>query len=121
MIDATTVRELTGSVLSPDGTIVEGIVRNFGIDVPKLEKDRDLVRSWIAELPTEFLQEGGGGWSFLQLCATRDGELWGEQSTAESLYVLAAALGLAKFLMPRDMWKLFPGGMPYMVFTLKGF
>ncbi len=120
MIDPEAVRELLSSVISPTGKIVEGFVNTFGVDVDKLEKDRDVVRGWITELPTEFLAESGGGWSALNLQQTKQGELWtGHQLMGESLYVLAASLGIAKVLLPREVWSALPGGMPYVAFTLK--
>lgn len=120
MIDAEAVRELLGSVISPEGDHVEGFINTFGVDKAKLEADRDTVRIWISHLPSEFLLEGGGGWTALNLQQTREGELWtGHQLMGESLYVLAAALGLAKPLFPRKLWQDLPGGMPYVVFTLR--
>jgi len=35
--------------------------------------------------------------------------------------VVAAGLGLARFVMSRDFWGVLPGGMPYVVFSLNGF
>jgi len=120
MINAEAVRALMGEVLSEHGALVQGFVHTYGIDVAKLERDRDLVRSWITELPAEFLEEVGGGWSALNLCQTNTGEAWtGAQMTTESLFVLAAGLGLAKHLLPKEMWGSLPGGMPYVVFTLR--
>lgn len=133
MIDPNTVFELLGEVMVDDksigklpskpeqgrGKVIEGFVYSYLVDVEKLEKDRDIVRSWIAMLPTEFLAEGGGGWTALNLQQTGAGEQWGEQIDGERLYVLAAALGIAKPVLPRAMWSAFPGGMPYVVFTLR--
>jgi hypothetical protein len=122
MIDPRAVHELLSSSLSGienKGAKVEGIMRTYMIDIDKLEKDRMVVKQWLTQLPTEFLKEGGGGWSFLQLCQLSSGEQWGEQMDGDALFVLASALGLAKFLMPRTFWAAMPGGVPYMIFTLE--
>lgn len=121
MINPQEVEAILMDSLSPTGVLVQGVMRTFGIDLDKLEKHRQTYKDWIAQLPTEFLSEkegGGGGYSMLNLCVTKDGELWtGMQSTTDLLFVGAAALGLATYLMPREMWRMLPGSMPYMVFT----
>jgi hypothetical protein len=122
MINAAAVRSLMGEVLSEHGLLVQGFAHTYGIDVALLARDEELVRSWVADLPGEFLFEGGGGWSALNLCQNKDGSMWtGAQMTTETLFVLASALGMAKFLAPKEMWSSLPGGMPYVVFTLTGF
>ena len=37
----------------------------------------------------------------------------------EQLLTLGIGLGYAKYLMPREMWKMFPGGMPYFQIDLE--
>ena len=32
----------------------------------------------------------------------------------EALITLGIAAGLVNFLLPREMWKMMPGGMPYL-------
>lgn len=76
----------------------------------------------LAELPEPFFDNGGGGWSFLNLCTDRHDRLWtGEHSVCEQLIVLAQALDLATYPMPRDMWEILPGGMPYVMFKRSAF
>jgi hypothetical protein len=36
----------------------------------------------------------------------------------EQLFTLGIALGLAQWQLPRDMWDIFPGGMPYVSVNL---
>ena len=33
----------------------------------------------------------------------------------DKLVCLGRAIGAVEFVMPRDLWKVFPGGMPYIV------
>ena len=95
-----------------NAVIVEGLVRKFGFHPERLEKTRDDVKSMLAELPDKFKE----GWSFLNMCTTKDGELWtGDHGTMESLVVLAIGLGLADYPFPREMWKMLPGSVPYII------
>ena len=57
--------------------IVEGILNNFGFDYLKLEKYKSEICELLNELPTQFQEESGGGWSFLQACMTKDNHQWG--------------------------------------------
>lgn len=98
-----------------DAVLAEGIMTAFGFNKSRLESHRDDVASMLAELPDDFHEGKGGGMSFLNACMTRDGEHWGEQPTMDELFVLGMGLGLVSSLMPRPMWKILPGGMPYYV------
>lgn len=100
--------------------VVEGIMNKFGVHKERLEKHRKQIEEWLDELPMEFHQHGGGGWSFLNACNDRNGEQWtGFHQRMEELFVLGIAIGRAKWQMPREMWPMFPGGMPYVVITSK--
>lgn len=72
------------------------------------------ISALLAELPEQFMQTAGGGWSFVNACSDRHGELWtGMQLTMVKLLALGEAAGLVECLAPRDMWSSFPAGMPY--------
>lgn len=102
---------------NPDFVYVDGIVNNYLLDRAKLEEHREDIQSMIEQLPTEFLKDGGGGWSFLNLCMRADGVQWtGLHWVQEMLYAMAAGLGMAKFSLPREMWAALPGNVPYIVF-----
>jgi hypothetical protein len=101
----------------PEAVVVEGVVNTFGLHPERLEAHRDEIVEMVGELPTEFL-DIGGGWSFLNLPIRKDDSQWGEQSDAEALFVLAAGLGLAEVQLPRSMWHSLPGGVPYVIFHL---
>jgi hypothetical protein len=109
--------DLNSIPANPDKYVVaEGIVHKFVFMKDRLEAHRSEVVDIINQLPNEFRKSGGGGWSFLNLCTDKDGNQWGEQHDAEALYVIANGLGLAKTQMPKTMWGMFPGGVPYIVF-----
>ena len=94
--------------------IVEGIMSVFGFDPDRIKKHKNDIISLLMQLPKEFQRNGGGGWSFLNACNRDDGEQWtGLHGDMERLFSLGIACGYAKFQLPRDMWKILPGGMPY--------
>jgi|SRR5690606_34870302 len=103
----------------PDGSvIVRGIVHTFAMDPQKLEKQRETVTNVIKEVVSDaFFVGKGGGWSSLNLCLDRQGDQWCERPTMEALCVLSIGLGLAKWCLPRDLWPVLPGGMPYIQFN----
>jgi len=57
---------------------------------------------------------GEGGWTFLNACQDKHGRLWtGLHQTVEKLFLLGMATGKAKCLLPREVWPMLPGGLPY--------
>jgi hypothetical protein len=69
----------------------------------------------VAELPAEFLK----GWSFLNVCYDRHGNLWaGMHRTMQELVLLAVSVGKMKLCAPRALWPMLPGGVPYYQVTL---
>lgn len=100
----------------------EGIVVNVGFHPKRLEEYRPIIEAMLNELPEQFHEETGGGWSFLQACQDKDGELWtGFHQIMEQLFLLGMAINKVRCLLPRDMWYIFPGGMPYYVITKEVF
>lgn len=96
------------------GRDVEGLVHKVSFNPERLKEHRKEIGAMLAELPNEFHHEGGGGWSFLNACQDRHGNQWtGEQQTMERLFMLGMATEQAEYLLPRDMWAMFPGGVPY--------
>lgn len=96
-------------------TMVEGVIGGFAFVTAKLEEKRVDIKTMLKDLPDEFMKSGGGGHSFLNACMTKDGEQWGEQPTVGELVCLGLGLKLVEFVMPREMWSILPGGMPYFV------
>lgn len=100
--------------------LVEGIMVKVGFSPLNLTENKENIRSMLSQLPDTFMESKGGGWSFLNACMTRDGRQWGEHKDMDALFILGIAVGLAKYLMDREMWTAFPGGMPYVVVLDKG-
>lgn len=98
----------------PEGAIVAGgVVHDFVFDPKRVEAQKESIKKLLDELPLEFSE--GGGWSFLQLCTDRAGRQWtGLHRAMEDLVVLGLAAKLVEYCAPREMWRLMPGGMPYL-------
>lgn len=97
--------------------IVDGITARFGFDAEKIAARKLEIATMLAELPDQFFRDAGGGWTFLNLCNDKHGEQWTDlHSAMEALCVLAIAAGMGRWVMPREFWSAFPGGMPYVVF-----
>jgi hypothetical protein len=92
----------------------EGLTQTVGFHPERLSGHKEDVLTMLQELPDEFQQSKGGGWSFLNACNDKNGRQWSDlHQRMEQLFQLGIALKLAKWQMPREMWSLFPGGMPY--------
>ena len=85
----------------------------------EIELHKDEIIKLLEELPTEFRKSGGGGWSLLNGCYDRYGELWtGLQTVVVQLFALGMAIGVAKYLMPRELWATLHGHMPYILLEM---
>lgn len=101
-----------------DHIVAEGIVHTVGFHPGRIEEHRQEIQDMLAELPDEFKASGGGGYSFLNACFDKHGNQWtGLHQTQEQLVQLGIAIGEVAYCLPRDLWGVFPGGMPY--FTVK--
>lgn len=102
---------------STDNMIVaDGILNPYGFHPERLEEHRDTIISLLNELPDNFKQSGGGGWSFLNACMDRHDNQWtGLHRTMDQLFCLGMAIGYVECQLKRELWTILPGGMPYYV------
>lgn len=103
-----------GAGLPEDAVKVEGIICNYGFNAARLAEKRSDIASMLDCLSDDFKATGGGGMSFLNACMTKSGEHWGEHPTMGLLFALGIGAGLARYTMPREMWPILPGGVPYL-------
>lgn len=96
-----------------DRVEARGVVGGYGFHPQRLVEHSAPIGEMLAQLPQTFHEGTGGGWSFLNACMREDGRQWGEHRDIDSLLCLGIATGQAKILLPREMWSIFPGGMPY--------
>lgn len=103
--------------LSP--VVAEGITQTVGFHPQRIEQAKPKIVGFIGQIGDEFLKSKGGGWSFLNLCNDRHGRQWANlHRTMEQLVQLAIGVGLGGYLLPRETWSIFPGGMPYVWFDI---
>ncbi|HEX7484447.1 MAG TPA: hypothetical protein VF281_04850 [Candidatus Saccharimonadales bacterium] len=96
--------------------VAEGIVQTVGFHPGRLEEHREEIHEMLAELPDSFKQSAGGGMSFLNACMDRHENQWtGVHQTQEQLVQLGIGIEEASYLLPREMWGMLPGGMPYII------
>lgn len=99
---------------------VQGITMKVEFDPIQLRKNLDKIEQLLSQLPDEFYLKtedrpnAGGGYSFLNLCSDKNGNLWtGLQTNCDKLLCLGLAIDKAQILLPREFWNMFPGGVPY--------
>lgn len=97
----------------------EGLFGKLGLNSDRVGKYKEEIKGMLSELPDSFMAGKGGGMSFLNMCLDKNGTQWGEQQNVDELFILGNACGFAKYTMPKDMWSVLPGGMPYVVIDLK--
>lgn len=120
-LNATRVEEILIDSLAEDlsedeRVVIEGIVNPYALNPTKLEGHKSEIIAMLADLPEQFRANGGGGWSFLNACLTKDGEQWtGLQQRMDQLFVLGMGIGRVTCPLPREMWSALPGGMPYYI------
>ena len=91
---------------------VEGLTNIFHLHPQRLEEQRELIKAIIDELPPIFKE----GYTFLKLCENKDGDQWtGMHKTCQELVVMAVGLGLMSYCLPREVWPVLPGGVPYVI------
>lgn len=96
--------------------VAKGLTVQVGFHPIRLESKRAEVRELLRELEPNFFPGTGDGMSFLRMPFRKDQGHWGEHRDCERLLLLALALGEASYLAPKEMWAMFPGGVPYVVF-----
>jgi hypothetical protein len=103
----------------PEGmVVVQGLVQDFGFHPERLMAEAENIRTILRKVVVdEFFEKLG--WSFVNLCADRDGNQWAEHPTMEALVALSVGLGWARCVLPRFFWPVLPGGVPYYHFDFE--
>jgi|SRR5665213_270268 len=106
--------ELSEGKVPDDAVQVGGLVSKFAFHPDRIKEATTEVNEMLSQLPKEFHEKTGGGWSFLNGCMDKFGDIWTDyQSDVEKLVVLGLATNQVSYLLPRDMWNILPGGVPY--------
>lgn len=95
---------------------LKGVLIEVAFNREKIAKHEQDIMQMLMQLPEQFHRPGGGGWTFLNMCIDKNGNQWtGLHQMQDKLVCLGRAIGAVEFLLPRDLWKAMPGGMPYIV------
>ena len=96
----------------------EGITMTVGFHPERMENHRAEIEAMLDELPEEFKESSGGGWSFLNANKDKHGNQWtGLHQRMEQLFQLGIGINKVESLLPREVWGSLPGGMPYYLIT----
>lgn len=103
----------------PADLIVMGITGRLAFKKENVERFRKDIEAMLMELPTDFRESSDAkGMSFLAATEDRHGKQWtGLQKYMEAVFVLGMAIGRVRTLLPRELWSLMPGGVPYYQIT----
>ena len=102
--------ELVDGVPVIEPVKVEGILHNFGFHPDRVCNHKQEIISMVNELPDAFTK----GWSFLNMCVDKEGNQWtGLHIVMEQLLALGLAINKISYCLPKHMWHLLPGNMPY--------
>lgn len=94
----------------------EAVQMKVGFHPERLKESEPIISEMLKDLPESFQKTGGGGMSFLNIVQDKDGNQWADlHRTADELVALGNATGKSQFLLPKEMWDVLPGGMPYIV------
>lgn len=111
------VYERCATEYDPDNIFIHanGIENNARFSHDILETYRESILDMLAELPDEFHAGFGNGWTFLNMILDRNGDQWTDfHATCDRLLCLGLAIGAVEYtIKQRDLWRMFPGGMPY--------
>jgi len=114
-----TEEEAQYSEITTKALVVEGVNLKVGFHPERIKQNRKNIISMLDCLSDNFKAEKGGGYSFLNMIDDKNGEQWtvidGVHSEVDKLVTLGLAIGKLSYLMPKEMWKILPGGMPYLV------
>ena len=96
--------------------VVDGVINKFGFSQAQLAIHQESINQLLEQLPAPFHQKTGGGWSFLEACVDRDGDMWTSlHLKMEALFALGMGIGRVECQMPREVWGVLPGGVPYYI------
>ena len=93
----------------------KGIMLRVGFAPDKIEKNAEIIKELLDQLPENFNERTGSGWSFLNACVDKDENQWGEHQNVEELLLLGLGSGYVEYCIAREFWNIMPGGMPYFV------
>lgn len=110
----------TKAELSENEIIVSGVRLRQPFDIDRINDHRADIIDMLNQLPDTFHVGSGDGWTFLNMCIDNHGAQWtGLHLTCDKLLCLGMAIGACQFTIKQpDLWRMFPGGMPYITINI---
>ena len=95
---------------------VHGVMMEVGFHPERLEENRFTIIELLLQCHEDFMESGEAkGTTFLNFLVNKDNEQWTDMHfTCDNLICLGLAIGKVQFLLPREVWALLPGAMPYL-------
>ncbi|MCM1166407.1 MAG: hypothetical protein NC401_10425 [Ruminococcus sp.] len=99
----------------PEIIAVDGVMLKARFVREHIESYRADIINMLEQLPDTFHVGMGDGWTFLNMCIDRNGEQWTDyHKVCDMLLCLGIAIGACQYtIKQRDLWRVFPGEMPY--------
>jgi hypothetical protein len=95
-----------------------GITVSVGWHSQRIKENEANILDLLHQLPCGFQKDDpAGGLSFRAACETQKGIQWGEHRDVELLFLLGLGIDAVEYLVPREMWRVLPGGLPYLRLT----
>jgi hypothetical protein len=93
-----------------DPICAEGVMSKIGFHPERIKEATNEIVEMLNCLPEEFKS----GYTFLNFCQTKDGKQWtGLHQVCDQLVTMGIAIGKITYCLPREMWSILPGGVPY--------
>ena len=120
--DSEVTDNIRNHLLDPGIMCVDGVINTLYFKISRLEEKLEDIRELAAQLnEVLFIDSEGQGNSFLLIPDRGDGDVWCQHQIAESILCLMMGANIAKYLVSREMWSMFPASMPYVQINLNGY
>src|ERR1035437_796603 len=95
--------------------IINGVVIKVGFNPEGIGENKNEIKDLLIQCHPDFMSTSKAqGMSFLYFCIDKDENQWtGMHTVCDNLICLGMAIDKVKFLLPREMWTILPGAMPY--------
>lgn len=98
-----------------DKIVIDGITAIFNFSMKRITEMRQLILSFIKELPLNF--EEGASYHMMHTSKWEEELPWTDKDLdCEALLVLGLAIGAMKFSHSRELWPTLPDGVPWVKF-----
>lgn len=94
-----------------DRVEAKGVRLYAGFQPSRLKRYAGRIHELVELWPVTFFE--GTGDSFLNACDDRNHQTWGEHENIDQLLCLGLAIERIVYVLPRELWNAFPGGMPF--------